>query len=142
MKLIKIALVWIVTAVPVWADGIEDAAPEAVVEAWISTVVTGNEQDVGAILAPEFQLVRGSGNAYTAKEYIAKGLPKITKVLRVSEHHATTGDSVMVVRYWLNIEETVDGQLLQKKAPRLTVFRKIEGRWYVSAHANFAVPQG
>ena len=34
-----------------------------------------------------------------------------------------------------------DDQTLTHRAPRLTIFRQIEGKWKVSAHANFALPK-
>ena len=42
------------------------------------------------------------------------------------------------MRYLLVIDETIDGQSVAKSAPRLTVFRKIDGQWKVVSHANFA----
>jgi ketosteroid isomerase-like protein len=140
-KLISILLIMMLGASPTTAAGLNDASPENIVAAWIETVASGDANAVADILAPEFQLVRGSGKAYNAQEYIAAGIPKITKVLSVSDVVSSTSGGIMVVRYWLVIDETVDGNTLQKRAPRLTVFRNIDGSWYVAAHANFAVPQ-
>jgi ketosteroid isomerase-like protein len=57
-------------------------------------------------------------------------------------HQAVTvfvesGD-LLVVRYWLVINQTIDGTPMAQRAPRLTVFRRDGDRWLVVAHANFA----
>ncbi len=140
-KLMVAALFWSVSLATAFAGGLDDASPETLVNNWIGAVVSGDKEAIKEILAPEFQLVRGSGNAYNNAEYLASGLPKITVVLNISDINSSAGGDIMVVRYWLVIDETVDGQVLQKRAPRLTVFRNIEGHWFVSAHANFAVPK-
>lgn len=141
LKSTVVALFLVLNFGTAFAGGLEDAGPESAVNGWIGVVVSGNTEAVKDILAPEFQLVRGSGKAYNALEYVASGLPKIAKLISVSDVTSTQGGDIMVVRYWLVIDETVDGQALQKRAPRLTVFRKIDGQWFVSAHANFAIPK-
>ena len=43
-----------------------------------------------------------------------------------------------MVRYFLRIEETIDGKPITRRALRLTVFRKISNDWKITAHSNFA----
>ncbi len=52
---------------------------------------------------------------------------------------ATREGDVMVVRYFLEVDETIDGVEVEHRAPRLTVFRKSGETWLVVSHANFAV---
>ena len=49
----------------------------------------------------------------------------------------TRADDIMVVRYFLRIDETIDGAEIESRAPRLTAFRKIDGAWKAVSHANF-----
>ncbi len=119
-------------------SGLQDEANKAV-SSWVAAVTSGDKSVVAAVLAPEFQIVRDNGVAYDRDQYLAGDLPKIAAPPPVSELVATGGGDVMVVRYVLTIDATVGGAAMQARAPRLTVFRRVGGKWLVSAHANFAV---
>ena len=118
-------------------SGLQNEADQAVA-AWVAAVTSGDKNAVAAVLAPEFQIVRDNGIAYDRDQYLAGDLPKIATPPPVSELVATGEGDVMVVRYVLTINATVDGAPMQARAPRLTVFRRDGGKWLVSAHANFA----
>ena len=118
-------------------SGLQNEAGKAVA-AWVAAVTSGDKSAVAAVLAPEFQIVRDNGIAYDREQYLAGELPKITTPPPVSELVATGEGDVMVVRYVLTIDATVDGAAMQARAPRLTVFRRVDWKWLVSAHANFA----
>ncbi len=118
-------------------SGLQNEATKAVA-AWVAAVTSGDKGAVAAVLAPEFQIVRDNGIAYDRDQYLAGELPKIATSPPVSELVATGEGDVMVVRYVLTINATVDGAPMQARAPRLTVFRRDGGKWLVSAHANFA----
>ncbi len=109
------------------------------VTAWVAAVTSGDKDAVAAILAPEFQIVRDNGVAYDGDQYLASGLPKIAAPPPISDLVATRQGDVMVVRYVLVIDATINGATMEAKAPRLTVFRLDGDKWLVSAHANFAV---
>jgi ketosteroid isomerase-like protein len=51
---------------------------------------------------------------------------------------ATASGDLLIARYQLVIQETIDGTPIAQRAPRLTVFRRDGDRWLVVAHANFA----
>lgn len=108
------------------------------VAAWVAAVTSGERDTVAAILAPEFQIVRENGIAYDREGYLASNLPKIAAPPPVSDLVVTGDGDVMVARYVLVIDATVNGAKMQAKAPRLTTFRLVDGMWRVSAHANFA----
>lgn len=133
----------IVLAVCLWPHtAAADDVAEDLLNAWIGAVVSADPTQVEAILAPEFQIVRGNGHRYDALAYVADGLPTIGGTPpEVAGIHVTEADGLMVVSYWLLIDIEDEGQTLTRRAPRLTVFRNINGTWRVSAHANFAVPQ-
>jgi ketosteroid isomerase-like protein len=118
------------------ATGIEDAA-DAVVEKWVDAAASGDADIVGAMLAPEFQLVRSDGAAYDAAAYLARGIPKIDAGFEISDVVATGFGDHLVVRYDLDLRETVGSGQIVGRAPRLTVFRRDGDDWLVVAHANF-----
>jgi len=93
------------------------------------------------MLAPEFQIMRANGAGFDRNGYLNKGVGKITGRPDFSHEDiiATQHGDIMVVRYFLRIDEVIEGQPVKKRAPRLTVFRKVDGRWNVVAHANFGL---
>jgi len=117
-------------------DNLEETARAALV-AFTAAVVSGPDA-VAPLLAPEYQIMRANGVGYDRDDYIAH-------VTEVKAHPdfahedlvVTTADDVMVVRYFLRIDETIEGAPVSRRAPRLTVFRKIGGVWKVVSHANF-----
>jgi len=114
-----------------------DAGAKSAVEKWVDAVVSGDADIVGAMLAPEFQLVRSDGAAYDAAEYLARGIPRIDAGIEISGVVTTGFGDHMVVRYVLDLRETVGGGRIAGTAPRLTVFRRDGDDWLVVAHANF-----
>jgi ketosteroid isomerase-like protein len=48
-----------------------------------------------------------------------------------------TGD-LLVVRYYVTVDETIGGKIVERHAPPLIVFRKQGDNWLVVAHSNFA----
>jgi len=118
------------------ASDIDDEA-KAVVEKWVDAAASGDADIVGAMLAPEFQLVRSDGAAYDVAEYLARGIPKIDAGFEISDVVATGFGDHMVVRYVLDLRETVADGRIVGSAPRLTVFRRDGDDWLVVAHANF-----
>ncbi len=130
-------------AVPAHADpALEDEA-RALMDAFTAAVASGEADQLDAVLAPEYQIVRANGVTYDKAGYIERraGGVKIENVGGYENVVATQGGDVMVISSVLTITETIDGQSVTKKAPRLTVFRKIDGAWKVSSHANFARPE-
>ena len=121
-----------------FAQSTEDAG--AVVEAWLDAVLTGTPEALSAVLAPEFQIQRANGTGHDRAGYIDGGAAQLAE-FSASDLIATRYQDILVVRYTLVVSETIDGQAVQRVAPRLTVFRYDEGRWLVVAHANFAEAQ-
>ena len=115
-----------------------DADGHKVVDQWLQSIVSGDKAAVQAMLAPEFQLVRDNGASYTAADYVAEGMSKISGTPEVERLLATRYGDYLVVRYWLKLEQTFKGKPAELLAPRLTVFRKSGDNWLVVAHSNFA----
>ena len=115
-----------------------DAEGLAAVNLWMGALVKGDAAGIKAVLAPEFQIMRADGGGYAKDDYLATGLPKIAKLPEVSKLVATGSGDLLIARYMLTIDETINGKATIAHAPRLTVFRKSGGAWLVVAHANFA----
>jgi ketosteroid isomerase-like protein len=116
----------------------DDIGLEAV-RTFIGAVAKGDPAVLDAVLAPEFQIVRANGETIAKEEFLA-GFPashSITGDFSASKLHATGAGDVMVVSYALDISESIEGAAVAANAPRMTVFRYVDGAWQVSAHANF-----
>lgn len=101
--------------------------------------VLGGPKTVAPLLAPEFQIMRSDGSGYDRAGYVGRGvgLVKGKPAFALDDVVATRHGDIMVVRYMLRINEVIDGKPIRRRAPRLTVFRNIDGKWKVAAHANF-----
>ena len=98
---------------------------------------SGNPEAVEAVLAPEYQILRADGTGHDKASYL-NALPKHHVPSTFSDIVASGNDSIMVIRYRIETDQTVDGKAVKGISPRLSVFRKEGGRWLLSAHANFA----
>ncbi|MBT3808573.1 MAG: nuclear transport factor 2 family protein [Rhodospirillaceae bacterium] len=125
-------------ATPAAADDKTDTA-RALLTAFVDGVIAGPDA-VAPLLAPEYQIMRSNGVGYDRDGYINRGAGTVRARPNYSlaDLVVTTGGDVMVVRYILQIDETIDGNTITRRAPRLTVFRNIGGDWKISAHGNFA----
>ena len=93
------------------------------IAAFVGAVASADVDGLKAILAPEFQLLRATGVGYDREGYIASGLPTI-KEWQVEDLVATASDELLVARYQLVVDETIEGVPVARRAPRLTVFRQ------------------
>jgi len=118
--------------------GERDAAGLAANTAWWGALVTGTVPALDAVLAPEFQIMRADGSSYDKQDYLASALPKVAAIPAFSHMAVTAHGDLLVVRYWVTVKETRNGETVEAHAPRLTVFRRDGDAWLVSAHANFA----
>lgn len=125
------------TTLAVAGDDLEEAAREALV-AFTEAVRSGPEA-LAPLLAPEYQIMRANGSGYDRRGYLETGAGKVSLQADYSHEDiiATVDDGVMVARYYLRVNETIEGQAVEQRAPRLTVFRRVDGQWKVVAHANF-----
>jgi hypothetical protein len=119
-------------------DAERDAAGLAANKAWWGALVSGTPEAIGAVLAPEFQIMRADGTAYDKKGYLASGLPKVAAIPQFSHVAVTAHGDLLITRYWVTVNETRNGKVVVAHAPRLTVFRREGDSWLVTAHANFA----
>jgi ketosteroid isomerase-like protein len=117
---------------PAFAADADDA-----VKAWLDALASNDAATVTAVLAPEFQVQRSDGRGFTRDEYLAGGRTRQVKPPVARDLIGTEADGVLVVRYVMEVEQIADGKSIVGAAPRLTVFRKVDGRWLVVAHAAY-----
>ena len=122
---------------PATADDMMDTARKLLIE--FTEAVLAGPETLAPILAPEYQIMRTNGVGYDRDGYLNRGASTISAKPDFSHEDivATKSDDVLVVRYFLRIDETIDGKPVKKRAPRLTVFRKIGDVWKVVSHSNF-----
>ena len=121
------------------ADDLKQAAHAALI-AYTRATLAGPKV-LAPMLTPEFQIMRANGVGYDRHGYLTRSVGKIAG--RPGYAHedivATAHGDIMVVRYFLRIDEVIEGKEVLKRAPRLTVFRKVDGDWHVVSHANFGL---
>ncbi len=140
MKAAAFAIVLAVAAPAAARDSIAelDAAGLAANNGWWGALVEGTVEALDAVLAPEFQIMRADGSAYDKADYLGSALPEVAAIPEFTEMVVTAFEDILIVRYYVTVEETRDGQTLEAHAPRLTVYRRNGDSWLVVAHANFA----
>jgi quercetin dioxygenase-like cupin family protein len=91
-------------------------------------------------LTKGWQVERSDGTGVTGrKAYIAELKDVDVKKFRLSSFRVTRSRNVLVVRYRSQVTESLNqSPLTQSKAPRLSTFSRIDGRWRMTSHANFA----
>jgi ketosteroid isomerase-like protein len=113
------------------------AEAERALQSFFDATYSQDPAQVRALLAPEFQLARSDGTGFLGASY-ADHLPTFTQRAQVSDLVASGFGEILVVRYRVAIGLVIDGKQAEAVSPRLTVFRRANGRWLVVAHANFA----
>jgi ketosteroid isomerase-like protein len=109
----------------------------AALDPWIDAIMTGDPAAVEKVLAPEYQILRSDGSGHDKAGYL-RALPKHNAATVFSDIIATGDGGVMVIRYRIETDQTVNGKAVKGVSPRLSVFRRDGDRWLLSAHANFA----
>jgi hypothetical protein len=104
---------------------------------WADALFTGDPVVIEKVLAPEFQILRSDGRGHDKVSYL-KALPKQRIRSKFSDIIATGTGDLMVLRYRLGTDQTIEGKEVKGISPRLSVFRRKGGRWLISAHANCA----
>jgi hypothetical protein len=110
----------------------------AALKGYWSALMAGTQEKIGPTLAAEFQIQREDGSGYIREGFLKSELPKIAAMPEFSDLTVTGSGDLLVARYYVTVNETIGGKPIQKRAPRLTVFRKQGNAWLAVAHANFA----
>lgn len=108
------------------------------VETYIAAVMSNDPAKLAPLLAPEFQILRADGTNYDAKSYPASSLPIIAEMPVIERLNVTANGDIAVASFYVNINQTRDGVVVQGYAPRITVFRRDGGKWLAVAWGNFA----
>ena len=108
------------------------------IEGFFNALMSGEPDKVAAVLAPEFQIMRADGSTYDGNGYANSNLPIISEMPAIEKLTVTAHGDIAVAAYFVNVDQTRDGALVEAYAPRISVFRKDGDRWLMSAHGNFA----
>lgn len=108
------------------------------IDGYFAALMTGEPDKVAAVLAPEFQIMRADGIGYDAKGLPQSSLPIISEMPSIEKLTVTAEGDLAVATYFVNVDQTRDGVLVEAYAPRLTVFRKAGDAWLMVSHSNFA----
>jgi hypothetical protein len=91
-------------------------------------------------LSKAFNLQRASGSFATKADYL-NNIPDIG-LYEISGVTGKQDGDALVMKWSLVVREVIDGQTYSgDPAPRLSTFVWRDGRWQLSSHANFNVPQ-
>ena len=104
---------------------------------WADALFSGDPAAIERVLAPEYQIVRSDGTGYGKEDYLCV-LPKQTVRSQFHDIVATAHGDIMVIRYIIVTEQTIENQVVEAVSPRLSVFRREGDTWLIAAHANFA----
>lgn len=118
------------------ADELPGQAENAL-NGWADALFSGDPEQVASVLAPQFQLVRASGEGFSREEYL-QNLPSQNKRIAWSNVVATGDQSILVLRYMADVDQVIGGKVTAGVAPRLSVFLSAGDRWLILAHANFS----
>jgi ketosteroid isomerase-like protein len=116
---------------------VSEADARAAIAAWLDPLQEGDPAKIEAVLAPEFQLLRSDGTGHDKTTYLSD-LPKQTSKPEITDLVFSGEGDVIVTRYMLQLDQTINNKPVQTKAPRLSVFRRGGASWLIVAHANFA----
>ena len=90
-------------------------------------------------LSPAYLVQRANGTYANKAETLEN--PSVLESYELSNLEATRTGPVIVARYDLVADVTIDGEKQSTEpAPRLAVFTKGEQGWQITAYANFNVP--
>lgn len=110
---------------------------QAALDGFIDALFSGDSAGIEAILAPEFQVLRGDGKSHDKTGYLT-ALPKYKYRPRTSDLRGTSHANMLVVTYMIESDQTIENEPVAHLAPRLTVFRREGDVWLVVSHSNFA----
>lgn len=131
---------WSLIALAALGTGENDVTTESskAISEFFAAIQSGDRDKIRAILSPDFQILRADGSGYTLEDYLASDLPTIKGQPVIEDLVATSFSNTMVTRYFITVDETLDGKTVEARAPRMTVFQRINGNWLVAAHTNLA----
>ena len=116
---------------------VDEAQALAALDPWADALFGGDPAVVARVLAPEYQIVRSDGTGFGKEDYLTT-LPKQATRSQFRDIVATAHDNVMVIRYVIITDQTIEGQAVEAVSPRLSVFRKDGDMWLLASHASFA----
>src|SRR5215213_6711650 len=87
---------------------VSEAEALQALDPWADALFTGDPAVVDRVLAEEFQILRSNGRGHDKASYL-KALPEQTTRPKFSDIIATGNGETLVIRYKIEIEQTIDG---------------------------------
>lgn len=107
---------------------------------FITILADKDSAELEEFLSKAFILQRASGSFATKADYVGN-IPDIGP-FEITGVSAKQDDDSLVVKWSMVVQEVIDSQTYSgDPAPRLSTFVWRDGRWQLSSHANFNVPQ-
>ena len=116
---------------------VDEAQALEALEPWADALFNGDAEQVARVLAPEYQILRSDGTGFGKDDYMTT-LPKQAMRSQFRDIVATAHENIMVIRYVIVTDQTIEGQAVEAVSPRLSVFRKDGDTWLMVSHASFA----
>lgn len=99
----------------------------------------GDTHNIAKYMDKEFQAVHSYGAQDKSGELqIIKNL-HMTKYT-LSNIVETERESLLIQTYEADVQRTIDGQTVTTTAPRMTIWKHVDGHWKLVAHANLTPP--
>ena len=112
-----------------------DQGVELVRQLWADMKAT-NMPEIEEMMAPGFQSIHQDGGRSGDQELALIRNLKLGDY-KLTDFKATQAGSVLMVSYFVSVEETIEGKRLSKKpAARLSGFLKTDNGWQWLFHAN------
>lgn len=111
------------------------------VSGYFAALADGNLSRVDAMLAPCFQIVRGDGTALDRFEFLERSLPKVRSQPVIRNLVVTSSGDLLVGSLLLDIEQSIDGRIMQSGARQLVTIQRAVSGWQFVSVANLACPR-
>src|SRR4051812_8656670 len=95
---------------------VSEAEALEALDSWADALFTGDPAVVDRVLAEEFQILRSNGRGHDKASYL-KALPRQTTRSKFSDIVATGNGEMLVIRYRIETEQTIDGHPVNGIAP-------------------------
>jgi hypothetical protein len=120
------------------SEAASDAGAKLALTRLFAALASGDAAQIRPLIGPGFQVQRSDGVGYDRETYLARSVPHVRSTPQFNDLVVTADGDIVVTRFRLEVDETIDGRMVEVNAPQLIVFRVTGTEWRVIAAANFA----
>ncbi|WP_462322092.1 nuclear transport factor 2 family protein [Halochromatium sp.] len=122
---------------PAFGQGIKGDVGERLVNDLWQKLASGNLEALEAMMAEDFQAAHQDGVQDRSQELaLIKKLDSSDYSL--SNFSVSRQGDALLVSYYAQVGETISGERLKQRAPRMDIFVSTDGDWKWLGHANLA----